>query len=178
MPRREIPLARKRLYYTGMAIAAFGFLLFLSVFVSIGTRTFGSGMPFIGSFSGRGFGGMVLIIAGFGLMRLGRAGAAGSGLVLDPKRARQDLEPWARMGGGMVKDALDEAGIRIDRQHADHQQQMDGQRHTANGNGTPNAANAPLPFDEQLRRLHALHLDGIISKEEYETKKRQILENS
>jgi len=83
-------------------------------------------------------------------------GAAGSGIVLDPERAREDVEPWARMAGGVVKDALDEAGIASGQhQHAD-----------------------ALPFDEQLRRLHKLREEGILSEAEYEAKKKQILEQA
>lgn len=54
----------------------------------------------------------------------------------------------------MVKDALDEAGLHI------------GQTQSS----------SELPFDEQLRRLHELHKDGIISEDEYQTKRKQILD--
>jgi hypothetical protein len=56
----------------------------------------------------RGFGGMALMFAGGILMNLGRHGAAGSGLLLDPRKSRKDLEPWSRAAGGMTSDALDE----------------------------------------------------------------------
>jgi hypothetical protein len=36
------------------------------------------------------------------------AGLARSGAMLDPEQAREDLEPYTRMVGGMVKDALEE----------------------------------------------------------------------
>ena len=52
--------------------------------------------------------GMALVIAGSVMTRVGARGAAGSGLVLDPERARRDLEPWSRMAGGVVGDAVDE----------------------------------------------------------------------
>lgn len=32
---------------------------------------------------------------------------AGSGVILDPEKAKEELEPFSRMAGGMVKDALD-----------------------------------------------------------------------
>jgi hypothetical protein len=35
-----------------------------------------------------------------------------------------------------------------------------------------------LPFDKQLRRIHKLREDGIISEQEYEAKKQQILERA
>ena len=31
--------------------------------------------------------------------------------MLDPERAREDLEPWSHMGGGMVQDALSEVNV-------------------------------------------------------------------
>ena len=40
-------------------------------------------------------------------------GLAGSGVVLDPKQARKDLEPFSRQAGGMLRDALDEVGVNL-----------------------------------------------------------------
>jgi hypothetical protein len=54
--------------------------------------------------------GMGTMVVGAILMRIGARGAAGSGLVLDPQQARRDFEPWSRMGGGVVQDALSELG--------------------------------------------------------------------
>jgi hypothetical protein len=61
----------------------------------------------------RAFGGMALIFLGAILCNVGSRGLAGSGVVLDPEKARDDLEPYTRMAGGMAKDALDEAGISL-----------------------------------------------------------------
>ena len=47
------------------------------------------------------------------MRNLAARGTAGSGLVLDPEKAREDLKPWTGMAGGMVKDVLDEADIKI-----------------------------------------------------------------
>jgi uncharacterized OB-fold protein len=47
------------------------------------------------------------------LRRIGARGVAGSGLVLDPDKAREELEPYSRMAGGMVKDALEEADVSL-----------------------------------------------------------------
>ena len=44
---------------------------------------------------------------------IGGRGLAGSGVVLDPSQARQDLEPYSRMAGGMLGDALDEADVNL-----------------------------------------------------------------
>lgn len=88
-------------------------------------------------------------------MGIGRAGLAGSGVVLDPQRAREDLEPWSRMAGGMVKDTLDEAGISL-------------------GGSTRNEPD----FADRLRKLHALKEEGILTEEEYQRKKEEILERN
>jgi hypothetical protein len=56
----------------------------------------------------RAFGGIALLMVGGGVMNAAARGLAGSGLVLDPQRARREQEPWTRMQGGMVHDAIDE----------------------------------------------------------------------
>jgi hypothetical protein len=112
-PNRDITPERKALYYTGMSLAGLGMLLFLSVFVT-GCMNFGNFENFEGrsrSSMARGFGGMALMIVGSFLMNLGRHGAAGSGLLLDPQKSRKDLEPWNRAAGGMTSDALDEIDL-------------------------------------------------------------------
>jgi len=158
MANKQISPERQGVYYFGMALVVVGSLSFASVFVSFALHfgDFSLGPEFGRSFIIRAVLGVVLIGAGNALMGVGRMGAAGSGIVLDPERAREDVEPWARMAGGVVKDALDEAGIASGQhQHAD-----------------------ALPFDEQLRRLHKLREEGILSEEEYEAKKKQILEQA
>lgn len=64
-----------------------------------------------------------LVVSGVGAAMRGVAarGVAGSGLVLDPERARSDLEPWARMGGGMLKDAIEESGLPLGKDAASAQ---------------------------------------------------------
>ena len=114
MPKK-ISGGRKTAYYAGMALAIIGAISFGSAFVS-GIAHFGDFSNFETqnkSMMTRGFGGMVLIIVGIIVMSVGARGAAGSGLVLDPNKAREDLEPFTRMAGGMVKDALDEADIKL-----------------------------------------------------------------
>jgi hypothetical protein len=112
MPDRQynIPPHRRGLYYVGMTIAILGALSFGSVFVSA-AMNFGDFTEFHRrgqSMAMRAIGGMGAIIVGAVLMNMGARGAAGSGIILDPKRARKDVEPWARMGGGMINDALSE----------------------------------------------------------------------
>ena len=99
---------------------------------------------------------MGIIVAGGIMMKIGQRGLAGAGVVLDPEAARRDLEPWSRMGGGMIKDAMDEAGIKL--------------------GGEP--ANKDLSFDERLRRLQKLRQDGLVSEQEFEAAKKQILESA
>lgn len=57
--------------------------------------------------------GMAIIAVGGVIRGIGAAGVAGSGAILDPEQARRDLEPYSRMTGGMIGDALDEAGIDV-----------------------------------------------------------------
>lgn len=112
-PQREISPDRKLLYYGGMGCSIVGGLLFLSTFVT-GCANFGNFDHFeerARGEMGRAIGGMVLLIIGGALMNAGRAGLAGSGIVLDPQKARKDLEPWNRTAGGMANDALDEIDL-------------------------------------------------------------------
>ncbi len=114
---RQISEGRKTTYYIGMALAVIGAISFGSVFLSAALN-FGDFDNFESrgkSMMARAFGGMALIIAGAVVMNIGARGAAGSGLVLDPDKARDDMEPFSRMAGGMVKDGLDEAGINFGR---------------------------------------------------------------
>ncbi len=112
---RQISGQRKALYYLGMTLTILGVLVFGSVFVSSAMH-FGDFTDFEGrakSAMFRAIAGMAMAGLGGLLMGLGARGAAGSGLVLDPDQARDDLEPYSRMVGGMAKDALDEAGITL-----------------------------------------------------------------
>jgi len=112
-PNRELSSTRKEIYYTGMTFTIVGMLCFFSVFVT-GCMHFGDFENFeerSRSEFARGIGGMALMVFGGFLMNLGRHGAAGSGVVLDPQKMRKDLEPWNRAAGGMTNDALDEIDL-------------------------------------------------------------------
>jgi len=157
-PQRQIPPERKLLYYIGMAVGVIGFLCFISVFISAALH-FGDFNNFeqrARSGIARAVLGMMMIIAGAFLARIGGMGMAGSGIKLDPEEARRDVESWARMTGGVVKDAMDEAAIKLGGQSSAEK----------------------LPFDERLRRLQKLREDGLVSEQEYEAAKRKILENA
>ena len=58
--------------------------------------------------------GMVLIIAGSLIMTIGAKGAAGSGLLLDPEKAREDLKPFSESKGKMINDMISNIDV-VDR---------------------------------------------------------------
>ncbi|MGE9291067.1 MAG: zinc ribbon domain-containing protein [Puniceicoccales bacterium] len=106
---------RKFLYYLGITLIVLGFILFLSVFVSA-IANFGNFDNFQGqarSSMMRAVIGIVMIITGGILRTVGARGIAGSGVILNPRQARNDLKPYTRMAGGMVRDALDSAEIQL-----------------------------------------------------------------
>lgn len=161
MPNRQISEGRQAAYYIGAVIMGIGILLFLSTFItafsSMGDPV-GAGEQ-MQSMGFRALGGIVLLAIGGAIRGIGAAGVAGSGVILDPEKAREDLEPWARMAGGMVKDAVDESGIDLG--HGATRETQD---------------TADMPFDEKLRRLAKLHTEGILTDEEYEREKQKILD--
>lgn len=165
MANRRISEQRKTLYYAGMASSVVGLLTFGSVFVSF-ALSFGKTDDFdeFGaqgrSMAVRAVLGMGLLILGGILKNVGARGLAGSGVVLDPQRARKDVEPWARMAGGVVGDALDEAGLKPGRRESEAD------------------AQAPLDFEEKLRKLHRLRQEGILTEEEYQREKAEILDSN
>lgn len=155
MAGRQVSPARKAVYYIGMLVGVIGFLCFFSVFVT-GALHFRNGPGRDNSEPIRGVLGMALMIAGGLMVGIGRMGLAGAGVKLDPEEARRDVEPWSRMTGGVIKDALDEAGVRVVSPSADDW----------------------LPFDERLRRLEKLRQDGLVSEQEYEFTKKKILKSA
>jgi hypothetical protein len=127
MPQRQLSSNRKGLYYAGLTLIATGVLLFLSTFVTA-ISNFGDFSNFdaiVRSTSYRAVGGMVLTIVGTILASVAVKGLAGSGILLDPERARKDVEPWSRMAGGVVRDVLSETGlVRDDNEHATPEPQV------------------------------------------------------
>ncbi len=110
---KEISNERKILYYIGMAIMIIGVILFFSVFFSVflGMSNDSFIMDSGFGFMGRGFIGFIMIAAGSFIRNLGARGVAGSGLILDPDRAREDLNPYSSAAGGMISDALNEVDL-------------------------------------------------------------------
>lgn len=102
----KISKERKAAYYVGIGMVGLGFLLFISVFFSAASFMNdpfgGSGGP---SFENSVIG-MVLMIAGSVIMNIGAKGKAGSGLILDPEKAREDLKPFNEAKGGMINDVI------------------------------------------------------------------------
>lgn len=102
---------RKAVYYAGLGMMALGILLCVAGFYRFASG--GLSMAGFGATGGipSGFGmfglGMLLMAAGAVLRGIGARGAAGSGLVLDPEKAREDLHPFTHAAGGMVRDAVD-----------------------------------------------------------------------
>ncbi len=112
---RHISGERRSAYYVGMGLMILGSILFASTFVTFAMR-FGDFSNFESNARSemfRAFGGMALLIAGGIIRGIGARGLAGSGVVLDPQKARQQLEPYSRMVGGMVKDALEETNVNL-----------------------------------------------------------------
>lgn len=104
----EISPGRKSLYYAGLGLTALGILLFLIGFVS-SIASFGAPMGMMEDLPGNfalPFVGVVLAMVGGVMQHIGARGLAGSGVLLDPEKAREDLSPYAHAAGGMVQDAV------------------------------------------------------------------------
>lgn len=106
----KISNERKATYYIGMGMMILGFILFISVFFSMAGFMSSPSDGVFGMGGGPSFGtpiiGMVLMISGSIVMKIGAKGAAGSGVILDPEKAREDLKPFNEAKGGMINDAL------------------------------------------------------------------------
>ncbi|MDD2427320.1 MAG: zinc ribbon domain-containing protein [Eubacteriales bacterium] len=105
----QIATWRKVVYYTGLVLTIIGFILFFSGFLSFGSmmaNPWDVAFPMI-----RPIIGFILIFVGAILMQLGKRGLAGSGVILDPQKAREDYKPFTKAIGGMVNDGLEEVDI-------------------------------------------------------------------
>ena len=107
----KISKGRKATFYIGIGIIILGLLLFFSVFFSIINAVndpfFSYGPP---PFENAVVG-MILMIAGAVVTNIGAHGAAGSGMLLDPEKAREDLKPFNEAKGKMINDVLDNVEI-------------------------------------------------------------------
>ena len=112
MAKKEISEERKMLYYAGMIVTGIGIVLFFSTFfMFMNPERLFNGASSMGSVMARPFIGFIMIAIGNFMRVVAARGVAGSGLVLDPKKAREDLSPWSTMAGGMINDALEETNI-------------------------------------------------------------------
>ena len=112
---KHISEERKGAYYIGMGLMILGGIFFASSFVSF-ISNFGDFSNFESNAKSgmmRAIGGMGLLVLGGIIRAIGARGLAGSGVILDPEKAREDLEPYSRMAGGMVKDAMDAADVNL-----------------------------------------------------------------
>ena len=112
---KQISSERKTAYYIGTALMILGGLLFASTFVTF-IMHFGDFSNFDSQAKSgmmRAFGGMALLVIGAIIRGIGALGIAGSGVKLDPGQAKEELEPYSRMAGGMIKDVLDEANVSL-----------------------------------------------------------------
>ena len=135
----------------GVILIAIGFIGFAASGISSMNHSGFSGFGYQEKSNPIGFwicGAIGMVVTGIGRAIRGFAarGVAGSGLILDPQKARKDLAPWSKMAGGMLNDA----GIAI------------GQKEK-------------VSFDEELRRLAKLKEDGLINEAEFEEAKKKIL---
>ena len=107
---RNITQKQKTGYYLGMILIGIGIIMFSAPFIDVlfnGLEPNERGLPESFKVALVGF---VLLAIGNVLRSISARGLAGSGLLLAPKQARKDLEPYSRMAGGMIQDALEESG--------------------------------------------------------------------
>jgi hypothetical protein len=114
-PQRSVPPERQALYHVGQLVLALGILVFLG---NMGRMACAGSAPAAGfdplRVQSPDFGGLFAVgVLGMALLVVGALtmSIAGAGVVLDPERARKDLEPYSRQAGGMLRDALDEAAV-------------------------------------------------------------------
>ena len=111
----KISKERKIIYYIGLGLAILGGVLFVSsfftVFNGLDSPGFSMGMP---NFFKRALVGMICIIIGSFLMNIGSRGVAGSGIILDPEKAREDLRPHNTARGKMINDVASQVDVLND----------------------------------------------------------------
>ncbi len=106
----KIPQERKILYYVGMGMMILGFILFFSVFFSTASLMNDPSSGRMPSF-GNGITGFILIFIGAMIQKVGAKGAAGSGIILDPEKAREDLKPYNEAVGGIINDVISNVDV-------------------------------------------------------------------
>lgn len=99
---------RKAIYYIGIVFIVLGVILFMSSFFVKTDPGFSMETP---SFFKRAVIGMICMIVGSVISAIGRLGAAGSGILLDPEKAREDLKPFSEATGKMINDAIENIDV-------------------------------------------------------------------
>ncbi|MCR2043027.1 zinc ribbon domain-containing protein [Anaerosalibacter massiliensis] len=107
----KISKKRKAIYYIGLVLIIIGIILFISNFFIDIESDFVEGPS---SFIRRPLIGMVFITIGNILMSIGAKGTAGSGLILDPEKAREDLKPYSAAKGRMINDTIENIDMAKD----------------------------------------------------------------
>ena len=102
---QNISKSRKFMFYCGTAMMALGVILFILPFFFFMLEDL-----FFVSFILAPFG-FVMIIVGAILRMLGSKGLAGSGFILNPNKAREDLKPHTEALGGVIDDVLSNTNI-------------------------------------------------------------------
>jgi hypothetical protein len=190
MKNQEISDGRKFCYYFGMAMMGFGFLLFISFFFTASSVNLPDPREMNQAVRNNDFEavregilqsgesvyraqrrgaesfqtaviGFLMIIGGGGLMQYGRLGAAGSGFVLDPERARGDVKPWSGMVGGVVSDVVNSFS----------------KSQSENGSKDLATDTQKLIDDSESRimTLKSLLEKGLITQEEFDEKRKSII---
>ncbi|SKA87931.1 hypothetical protein SAMN05443428_10881 [Caloramator quimbayensis] len=104
----KISKERKITYYIGLGFIIIGVILFMSSFFIGFEPSFSFGPP---TFFKNAVIGMIFIMIGAVLTSIGARGAAGSGILLDPEKAREDLKPFNKAKGGMINDTLENIDV-------------------------------------------------------------------
>lgn len=107
----KISKERKAIYYIGLVLIIIGVALFMFAFFIDIEPDFLEGSPI---FIHGPVIGMIFMIVGSVLMNIGAKGAAGSGLILDPEKAREDLKPYSAAKGGMINDTIENIDMAKD----------------------------------------------------------------
>lgn len=107
----KISNERKALYYVGLVLIIIGVGLFMSSFFVGFTGMEPGFIEGPSSFIKRPIIGMICMAIGSVLMNIGAKGAAGSGLILDPEKARDDLKPYSTAKGKMINDTVENIDI-------------------------------------------------------------------
>lgn len=105
----NISTERKAAFYFGSGLVVVGMLMFLSFFLTV-ARGFGGVQPGPSAMLAPIIG-MAIMLAGRAIRSVGARGFAGSGVMLDPTQAREDLRPYSKMAGGMIGDVLEHADV-------------------------------------------------------------------